>query len=380
MKNIIDYSIYNMSVDYTNRIITLITLSGMLEKESEFFLRTKEDIVKIISEIEKQDVPSNNSISASAAAIAAAFGYYFLALEASSLGQCDFLAKLDDIADDLLNIKPSSANLFWCLNRLYHRAVLKSPHKGEMLEAMRTEAENMQNELDNILKCISSDTFSETQISDVQIVELLLFFCQSSNQNKRRSIRKVSAGLLEYFGSLNNLLESDTLEICTALGKTLPEKSKQSIGILFSLVPGIYMRCQVRRLSGEVLETPFKAAEYAKALLYGKTIEHLYLLLMDKNNNLIDAILLGKGTIDSSAMYPRESVRAALKHKEKAHYAVLAHNHPSGSLNMSQDDITATVKAKEALELVGIMVVDHIIIAGEDYTSFAETRTHPFDH
>ena len=368
---------YNISVDYTNHLLTITGSNSMSKKELTFLLHTKEDIIKAIAEIAKKDMPIKDG---ALVAVAAAFGCYFLALETAPSEQCDFLAEIDNIADELLNAKPSSVNLFWGLNRMYHQAARKSPHKGEMLEAMRTEAENIQNELDDILKCINSDCISETEISDIQITELLLFFCQSSNYNKRKNIRETASVLLEFFGGLNNLLESNTLEICAALGKGLPEKSKQSIGILFSLIPGIHMKYNVQKLRGEPLGTPDKAAEYAKALLYGKTIEHLYLLLLDKNKNLLDAILLGKGTIDSSAMYPRESVREALKHKAKAHYAIFAHNHPSSSLNVSQDDITATVKAKEALAHVGIRVVDHIIIAGENYISFAESGIHPFEY
>jgi DNA repair protein RadC len=206
-----------------------------------------------------------------------------------------------------------------------------------------------------------------------------MFSCQTSNTSKRQNIRKTATLLLNHFGSLHNLFEADPLEICYALGEDMPEKTKQSIAILLSLIPHLYIRYKTRKLSGEILDTPKKAGEYFKALFHGKIIEHLYLMVLDKDKNKLGVILISKGTIDSSALYPREFVRAALRYKPYAHYAVLAHNHPSGSPYFSPNDITATVKATEALKAIGIRVIDHIIIADEEYISALETYTHPFD-
>ena len=303
--------------------------------------------------------------------------FYDLALESANFDSDSFLDSIDKIADELLSERPSCINVFWCINRVYYKAAVQSPHKGKMLEAMCEEIKNIQNELSNLTKCISDEN---SEISDMQIVEFLLFFCQSSNENKRNNIRKTAISLLEHFGTIHNLLEADALEICSALDSDMQIKTKQSIGVLFSTILGAFMRYQVCALGGEAIDRPEKAAKYVKALLYGKTIEHLYLLLLDKDNNLLDAILIGKGTVDSAAAYPREVARMALKHKQYAKYAILAHNHPSGNLDESPDDIIATVKAKNALEVIGIRVVDHIIIAGEKYKSFAEAGIKPFDY
>jgi len=358
-------------------VITIIGPKDVSKNKMVFSLDTKENILRSIVEISKKEIPIKDGTIAAAVA---AFGYYFLALEGMNSEQGNFLDMLDDIADELIAAKPSSVNLFWCINRLYYRAAEESPHKGKMLEVMQEEAENIQNEIDDIIKCISAEPLNETKIKDVQIIELMLFFCQTSNYNKRRNIRKTAVVLIEHFGTFHNLLEADALEISASLGSKMPEKTKQSIGVLLSAMLGAYMRYQVCKLGSAVLDRPEKAAKYVKALLYGKTIEHLYLLLLDKNNNLLDAILIGKGTVDSAAAYPREFARVALKHKANARYAVLAHNHPSGNLCESPDDIIATIKAKDALEVIGIRVVDHIIIAGEGYKSFAETSTKPFDY
>lgn len=75
------------------------------------------------------------------------------------------------------------------------------------------------------------------------------------------------------------------------------------------------------------------------------------------------------GTIDGAAVYPREVVKAALRHNAAA--VILAHNHPSGITNPSESDKNLTQRLKNALVLVDVRVLDHLIV-GHDITSFAE--------
>lgn len=76
------------------------------------------------------------------------------------------------------------------------------------------------------------------------------------------------------------------------------------------------------------------------------------------------------GTIDGASVYPREVVKACLKYNSAA--VIFAHNHPSGTPEPSQADLSITAKLKQALELVDIRVLDHIIVAGSNTISFAE--------
>lgn len=75
------------------------------------------------------------------------------------------------------------------------------------------------------------------------------------------------------------------------------------------------------------------------------------------------------GTIDGAAVYPREVVKLALKHNAAA--CVLSHNHPSGTVEPSEADKRITLRLVQALELVDVRVIDHIIVSGSDSTSFA---------
>tara|TARA_R110000737_G_scaffold282984_1_gene289642 strand:+ start:4213 stop:4707 length:495 start_codon:yes stop_codon:yes gene_type:complete len=92
-------------------------------------------------------------------------------------------------------------------------------------------------------------------------------------------------------------------------------------------------------------------------------------MLLDSQHKLIDYQELFFGTINAASVYPREVVKAVLA--ENAAAVIFAHNHPSGEVEPSQADIAITNRLKDALALIDVSVLDHIVI-GEQATSFAE--------
>jgi DNA repair protein RadC len=129
------------------------------------------------------------------------------------------------------------------------------------------------------------------------------------------------------------------------------------------------MTHRVRR--GVVLDSPRTVREFL-ALKLG-TLEHevFAVLLLDNRHRLIEYVELFRGTIDGASVHPREVVKLALARNAAA--LVLAHPHPSGATEPSQADELITRRLREALALVDIRVVDHIIVAGGDALSFAES-------
>jgi DNA repair protein RadC len=93
-------------------------------------------------------------------------------------------------------------------------------------------------------------------------------------------------------------------------------------------------------------------------------------LFLDNRHRLIEYVELFRGTVDGASGYPREVVKEALRHNTAA--VILAHNHPSGVAEPSQADQLITRRLKDALALVEIRVLDHLIIAGDEVVSFAE--------
>lgn len=112
------------------------------------------------------------------------------------------------------------------------------------------------------------------------------------------------------------------------------------------------------------------ARQFVHLKMAYKESEVFAVLFLDTQHRLIAFTEMFQGTIDSAAVYPREIVKAALK--ENAAAVILTHNHPSGISQPSQADLAITDKIKQALELIDVRVLDHIIV-GEDCYSFAES-------
>ena len=121
--------------------------------------------------------------------------------------------------------------------------------------------------------------------------------------------------------------------------------------------------------SGEPISSPEAAKEFFSTL-DGFDVEHFAVAYLDTKNK-VTAIQLSKGTIDQTAVYPREIVKHALL--SGAASVIVAHNHPSGDNTPSGADRALTVTLKNALELIQIKLHDHFIIGTpQDIYSFAE--------
>jgi DNA repair protein RadC len=114
---------------------------------------------------------------------------------------------------------------------------------------------------------------------------------------------------------------------------------------------------------------PTNVKEYLKLKLGAHDREVFAVMLLDNQHQLISFEELFFGTIDAASIYPREVLKAALNHNAAA--VVFAHNHPSGIAEPSQADRRITQRLVDALKLVDIRVLDHIVV-GEDCVSFAE--------
>jgi DNA repair protein RadC len=130
-------------------------------------------------------------------------------------------------------------------------------------------------------------------------------------------------------------------------------------------------RAMTRRVHrGTSMSSPRAVREFLAVKL--GTLEHeiFAVLLLDTRHRLIDYVELFRGTINGASVHPREVVKLALARNAAA--LVLAHPHPSGSPEPSQADELITQRLKEALALVDIAVLDHVIVAGGETVSFAE--------
>ena len=139
---------------------------------------------------------------------------------------------------------------------------------------------------------------------------------------------------------------------------------------LDEIMTGARHALSVRIRKGTVLDSPKTTADYLTARLAEREHEVFTLIYLDTRNRLIACQDLFRGTIDGASVHPREVVKEALRHNAAA--VVIAHNHPSGVAEPSHADELITTRLREALALVDIRVLDHIIVAGGETLSFAE--------
>lgn len=120
----------------------------------------------------------------------------------------------------------------------------------------------------------------------------------------------------------------------------------------------------------EVFDSVGAVKDYLRLHLAGEPVEHFALLFLDSQHRAIAFERMFSGTLTQTSIYPREVVLAALRHNAAA--VILAHNHPSGSVQPSRADEALTQALKTALALMDIRVLDHVIVGPGQALSMAE--------
>ena len=119
-----------------------------------------------------------------------------------------------------------------------------------------------------------------------------------------------------------------------------------------------------------LLTSPQAVRDYLRLRIANREHEVFVALFLDSQNRLIACDEMFRGTLAQTSVYPREVVKAALKHNAAA--VIFAHNHPSGVAEPSRADELLTTALQQALALVDCRTLDHIVVAAEKTTSFAE--------
>jgi DNA repair protein RadC len=193
--------------------------------------------------------------------------------------------------------------------------------------------------------------------------ELLAIFLRTGV--KGQSAVDLARHLLMRFGGIRPLIRADLQTFCREMGLG-PAKYVQ-----LQAVMEISRRCQAEQLQRDsALTSPDLVRDYLQLQLSDNSREVFACLLLDSQHRVICYEELFKGTIDSAAVHPREVVKLALSHNAAA--IILAHNHPSGVAEPSQADQSITLRIKEALQLVDIRLLDHMVIGAGVTVSLAE--------
>ena len=124
------------------------------------------------------------------------------------------------------------------------------------------------------------------------------------------------------------------------------------------------------RLDRESITDASAATTYIQMRLHGREHEVFAVMFLDTRHRVIEFAELFRGTIDSATVHPREVAKEALQRNAAA--VILAHNHPSGIAEPSSADISLTRRLVEALALLDIRVLGHILVGHGETTSFAD--------
>jgi DNA repair protein RadC len=199
-----------------------------------------------------------------------------------------------------------------------------------------------------------------TALSDA---ELLAIFLRTGTPGQ--TAVELARELLSEFGSLRGLLQANRQQLCATRGLG-PAKFAQLQAVLELARRHLGERLQ----RGDLLLNPEATRRYLITTLGDLPHEVFCCLFLDTRHRLICYEELFQGTIDGASVHPREVVRRALHHNAAA--VILAHNHPSGVAEPSDADQRITRRLKQALQLVDIRVLDHLVVGDRTAMSFAE--------
>ena len=195
---------------------------------------------------------------------------------------------------------------------------------------------------------------------DHQILELLLFYA-----NPRGDTNPIAHALLEQFGSLKGVLEARPEMLMTVTGV------KETAATLISMVvplTRVWNRCAMAE--PERIGNSREAEKYCLSILAGHRSERFYVVSLNAKCQVLGRRMISEGSLSEVSAYPRIVMETALNYN--AHSVLLCHNHPGGTCAPSPEDIASTLQLQRLLNGVGILLLDHIIVANENTYSMVQ--------
>ena len=195
---------------------------------------------------------------------------------------------------------------------------------------------------------------------DHQILELLLYYA-----NTRSDTNPLAHELLDRFGSLKGVLEARPEQLMTVHGI-----GQQQATLVSMVVPltRVWHRCAMT--VPDRIGNSREAEDYCLSILAGERTERFYVVSLNAKCNVLGRRKISEGSLSEVSAYPRMVLETALNYN--AHSVLLCHNHPGGTCAPSPEDISSTLQLQRLLNGVGILLLDHIIVARGQYHSLAQ--------
>jgi DNA repair protein RadC len=181
----------------------------------------------------------------------------------------------------------------------------------------------------------------------------------------KKSVMTIAQELMARFGNVKAISQA-TLEELSQIKGIGPAKAAQ-IKACFELAKRENLEADEESVDIKNPEAVFKLMSSS---IKDKAKEHFKLILLNSRNKKIGISTISVGTLTTSLVHPREVFKEALAHSAAS--VILAHNHPSGDPEPSEDDLKITRKLVESGKILGVEVIDHIIIGKTNFCSFRE--------
>jgi len=200
-------------------------------------------------------------------------------------------------------------------------------------------------------------------LSDAELVAILL-----RTGKKGKSVLEISRELISNEGNLAKLATRtvDSLQKVSGIGKD----KAATLEAAFELSRRILS--QAKWFSNQKVTSPQEIAEIFIPMLRDDSKEKFIVVCLNSSNKIIKHETISIGNLNSSVVHPREIFKVAIDCSSAS--IILIHNHPSGNPEPSNEDIRITKKVVESGKILDIPVFDHLIIAGDTFTSFVEKR------
>ena len=195
---------------------------------------------------------------------------------------------------------------------------------------------------------------------DYEALEMLLFYAVP-----RQDTKVIAKRLIDQFGSLQ------------AVFHTPPERLMQEAGLteataaLIAMLPQLARKIEEQQAQENArIRSTLDAGRDVIAMFRGRQDESVRILCLNASGKVVRRARIAEGDVNAVHFPIRKLVEEALACKAVS--VILAHNHPGGTMAPSQEDLDATKAAKAALETVGIRLLDHLIVSGDNYCSLRE--------
>jgi DNA repair protein RadC len=187
-------------------------------------------------------------------------------------------------------------------------------------------------------------------VPDYELLELVLF-----RAIPRQDVKPLARSLIERFGDFNRVISAPPARLGDVAGVG------EAVIVELKLIEAAAQRlARARVINRPVLSSWQALIDYCQTALAHRETEEFRVLYLDRKNVLIADEAQARGTVDHVPVYPREVVKRALEINASA--LILVHNHPSGDPTPSAADIEMTLRIRDAAEVLGIVLHDHLII------------------